>query len=581
MRRIKFLLILVFLAFQTVVSAAIIWEGWDDPHAYRPTPILFLHGFAQGNPADWTKSNVDTKLNEYFAVYYKGYAADNTILTSTRFPYLEIIDFGGSLVDRNSSVDTYKIGDRYVVSHDRNPGDPGWADTVNTIIDILRDNYRYSDGSMQKINLVCHSMGGLAARKYFKSYSNSGEKLGKLIIIGTPNLGSSWATSAVSFSRSRRWGWILPSALVYVIMIETLDETAESFRFIDIDGDAVWDMDPAPSGSGFLNELNTNYSTSIDHFAIAGSHWLDYDLGDTVVPLESQLGIGVLSLKGHAIINAAHGEEPGLSSDYILQFLDSTPPEIEITEPEEGKIVFKEPGIVNVIGISGKLYKEYLPADTLLNIQVVKADSGQIIYNEEGGWGIFASDLWIPGNFDSPVAEFQKTLVLTFPAAGTYTIKVQAVNATNIVSQEESVNISVLDPGITWSIGPYQPYFTFSAAMLSNSSATLSVSLGQEYGSGSDYPLANFAISNLPLPVPLGVPVSVSYATVVIDPTTVFADIGSTEKCQVTFSHFDNFSGGYISGVITGTLWSDLNHDGHVEYYSLDGPFEFVRVISD
>ncbi|MFH1441566.1 MAG: hypothetical protein ABIH18_05970 [Candidatus Omnitrophota bacterium] len=104
-------------------------EGRAEKEAYRPAPILFSHGFAAGDPTGtWIGRNgqkenqrpeIDTKLWSNFKNYY--YKTEGELdspikaLDNTRSPYLEIVSYidaskdeRSQLIDRNSSVDTYK-----------------------------------------------------------------------------------------------------------------------------------------------------------------------------------------------------------------------------------------------------------------------------------------------------------------------------------------------------------------------------------------------------------------------------------------------------------------------------------------
>ncbi|HLD82780.1 MAG TPA: alpha/beta hydrolase [Candidatus Omnitrophota bacterium] len=436
----------VFLNSQHFVFAGIInpdnpQEGWKDDRAYRPAPVLFLHGFAQGSPQSWTEAGIEAKLKPYYARYYAGYSADPTILASTRYPYLEIIDFGSSLIDRNSSIDTYKIGDRYVLAGQRKLGDPGWTDKVNNAIEQLRQGYRHKDGSAQKVILVGHSMGGLAARKYLKSYSYANQKIEKLIMIGTPNLGSLLSSATTHYNKNRRWGWYTPiSEWSSSFIIGITDKIVELSSSIDTTGDAVWDMDPAFTGSGFISDLNTNFVESIGWFAIAGKHWLGFNKGDVIVSLNSQLGKGTLTLKDKSTINATHWDEPKLSvsgDNPLLKFLDSAKPEMEITSPDPSRTTETYDSSVR---IQGKAYKEYLPADTMLTINITKQDDGSKL--PEQTRALKPSDLWLPNNPDSPVAEFDETMNL--PGSGTYKISCQLKNPAGLTSEAKEVWVKVL-----------------------------------------------------------------------------------------------------------------------------------------
>ncbi|MDD4899646.1 MAG: alpha/beta fold hydrolase [Candidatus Omnitrophica bacterium] len=414
-------------------------KNWNDSDVYRPAPILFLHGFASGNPHTWDQ--VTASFRDYFSKYYSGYDSDPTVLPATHFPYLEVIDFGPGLVNCNSSVDTYRAGDHYVLTGQRNPGDQGWSDKLNSAIETLRQYYQNADNSSQKVILVAHSMGGLAARQYLKNYGYTAQKIEKVILIGTPNLGSQWATNAVFLHRNRRWGvyipahgWLSPS------QIENMDKYLEQKKLIDIDGDAVWDMDETDTGSGFIDELNDHYPNSIAHFVIAGKHFSSFNGGDTIVSLENQLGKNVLVLKDQRTINALHWDEPAASvsgDNPLLKFLDPAC-EINITYPNPDVITeIYEPST----DLQGLVYKEYLPADSKLHIKIIRTDDNSSVLDEYRVNSVRPTLSWVPNNPDSPVAEFNQPI--TFPGPGTYKISCSVKNPAENESDIKDVFVKV------------------------------------------------------------------------------------------------------------------------------------------
>ncbi len=123
-------------------------DSWQSPKAYKPKPVLFLHGFAKGSPLDW--NGTKTALNVHFSKYQP--------LGS----YLETIDFQ----DSNGSVDRYPSG-----KFNPQGNSAGWADKVKNKVDELLNSAKYGSYT-NKLNIVCHSMGGLAARWYLANYSS-------------------------------------------------------------------------------------------------------------------------------------------------------------------------------------------------------------------------------------------------------------------------------------------------------------------------------------------------------------------------------------------------------------------------
>jgi triacylglycerol esterase/lipase EstA (alpha/beta hydrolase family) len=147
----KFIFIsLIFLLsiFSASYCLAGILDNWQDPKAYKPNPVLFLHGFAKGKPLDW--DGTKAALATYFSKY------------QPLGPYLEAIDFQ----DPNGSVDRYPSG-----QFNPQGNSSGWSDKVNDKVNELLSYDKYG-AYTNKFNFVCHSMGGLAARWYLGNYSN-------------------------------------------------------------------------------------------------------------------------------------------------------------------------------------------------------------------------------------------------------------------------------------------------------------------------------------------------------------------------------------------------------------------------
>lgn len=450
-------LILAFISITYVLfsgsSSANILDSWQDADAYKPNPILFLHGFAQGSPESW--NNVADSLNRYF----DDYTQVSTNLDLSR-PYLERLAFN----DPNGSIDTYP------------DGNDGWADKINYRVSLLSDTYRFRE-SFLKVNIVSHSMGGLAAREYL---TNSRYMpildIDKIVTIGTPHAGTPLANireEVVSGVHKYIIEYPPFERAQFSLTIENTNDLTGLLRGefrVDINGEAVRDMAIA---SQFLMNLNGSGSspTNVKKFAIFG--WVDdpvnwvffpyyigkeninfLRLGDLIVPVDSQKGYDVMTNypeeywvwqpDGITDINANHFKE--LESEHIvnklLSFLDSTAPELEITYPDPGEITEI---LQSSIHIQGKVYREYLPADSKLHLLVVGEDDGTIILDEDRLNSIKPSDLWIPNDPDSPVAEFDE--VVTFPGRGTYRISCQVKNPANESSEIIDVRVRVLYEG--------------------------------------------------------------------------------------------------------------------------------------
>lgn len=441
------LVVFVWLSCVSPVLSAIInpddpAQGWKDPRAYRPYPLLFLHGFASGSPRTWTDAGVDTFLRPYFEKYYDQFSSAVPVLPSSRYPYLEIYNFGDTLVDRNSSVDTYKAGDRYVAQMVKSPGDQGWSDKATEAIRLLAE--RYFPGSLGNVCIVAHSMGGLAARVYLKQTGIANNAVNKIILISVPNKGSVLATVGTHSDIMRNLGWFLPVVgWLNSVNLILWDKRVERSRLVDINGDAVWDMDHTFTGSGFINALNTDYASNIcEHYVIAARHWTSFNRSDGVVPLESQLATNLLTLRDSVVLKATHATviDKMLTADSngvapLLKFIDSSTPEISMIYPDAA--VTETNNLF--INLKGEVSYEYLPADSQVIIKLIRSEDSQLI--EESRSLLKPSDLWNPADPASAVAEFDE--LIAFPGPGRYKITCQAQNPAGLLSDEEEMLVVV------------------------------------------------------------------------------------------------------------------------------------------
>lgn len=112
-----------------------------------------------------TKSTVDD--------YGKEYGAQDT--------YKEIIN---ELCEEYTYEDTTKYRPVYFFSYDWRKSNSNSAVELKKAIDKV-----ITETGSKKVDLVCHSMGGLVASKYYKEYSNEG-KVNKVITCGTPYEGA-------------------------------------------------------------------------------------------------------------------------------------------------------------------------------------------------------------------------------------------------------------------------------------------------------------------------------------------------------------------------------------------------------
>lgn len=167
-KAIRFSVLLVFLLqFSLFAEQVRLDKEWKNLKAYKPYPILFLHGFGPGSPKSW--KDAVPEIEKYFTTRYyipegfeKGYLynKENPKENPANLYYLEIINFA----DPNGSIDAYPPGKT-------NPqGDnKGWANKVSDAVANLLASDKYGeDPNIDKVLLVAHSMGGLAGREYLR-----------------------------------------------------------------------------------------------------------------------------------------------------------------------------------------------------------------------------------------------------------------------------------------------------------------------------------------------------------------------------------------------------------------------------
>jgi len=395
---------------------------WDNPIAYKPNPILFLHGFASGKPDDW--ENTMQKFREYMDPYYAGNVSW----------YAHCPDFR-TFPGANGSID----------------GTNGWGDATCAQIESTLNKFDAisEEYQPQKVNVVAHSMGGLGSRECVTYYPNSYQLVDKIITTGTPHLGSTWAQiangvvvsektfgSALGFSPM---GWIsVPTKGIILI--------CKFWQKIDVDGEAVNDMTP---GSTFFNNLyaRDQYEDEIRYFAIAGildgSSAPIFGPDDGVVSRKSQLGIGesgghdfyqyLQKPNGTAEIKSSHGDEPTKSFVPILKFLDSSP-NVVITSPQPND------ELAEACTLRIELHSEYLPATTQLEVKMIKVGASEPIFSDAGN--LFEPDTsWRavgPNSIKS--GRYNTTIPLSKAPPGKYRITAKVKNPANF-EDEASVEI--------------------------------------------------------------------------------------------------------------------------------------------
>ncbi len=365
------------------------WKDYED--VYRPSPVLFLHGFAAGSPKTW-QDVVDNLKTHHFDFYRKeskyGHSFGNKVS-----PYLESIQFFNEadhpIAGKNNSVDTYKAGDHYVDILLRDVNDPGGADKVyywlyqlvpsgvNNRLSFLDKKSTpiigtYTVGSEKpKVNIICHSLGGLSARQFLKQYG-AGD-VAKLITVGTPHKGSPLASlshdidvgtqltaqavaavgllprlskilipkiKVVSLLKLKFKIGIRKSAFIsYVSGVKNTRVNLPDIAGIDIQGDAIRDLIP---GCVFLNQLNSSVPGGPEYYCVYGQYRVGKDHvgvdligGDMVVPVASQKadGVGIPWREVKRIYTNHVNEGATLAEndcETLLGFLDDTEPVLDL-----------------------------------------------------------------------------------------------------------------------------------------------------------------------------------------------------------------------------------------------------------
>ncbi len=346
---------------------------------------------------------------------------------------MELINFE----DTNDSIDSYPDGKK------------GWTDNLDDQIKNLL-NFPYGTYTF-KINLVCHSAGGLAAREYASNSKYAGACVNKLVLIGTPNLGAPIASRLNAFRSTFQFGSLFNLRLYLALFTfrKFSDFIARDLFISNPDiSEAAADMCP---NSNFLCILNSRMQPSdVKYYAIYGTigslfnrfFFGDYNGGDGIVSNASQLGENIISFSSPPInIKAFHTQEPDISvsgDNPLLKLLDSDRPEIEVDSPASGTRTTEL-----TLRIKGRVFHEYLPADSKLIITAYRNEDQLRLPDIESF--LKPTDLWIPSNPDSPVAEFDEPLNL--PGPGTYVINMKALNPAGLLSEIKHL-IIIVEPQV-------------------------------------------------------------------------------------------------------------------------------------
>jgi pimeloyl-ACP methyl ester carboxylesterase len=150
------------------------------------------------------------------------------------------------------------VGEGFQVSYFTYPSDQPLEDSASMLkqeLAAFREAFPHV-----KLDVIAHSMGGLIARRYIESddYLASGGGVDHLILIGTPNLGTKWAT----------YRWVLEVQEHYQLWKHE-PTWGPTWMITDGLGEAGRDLKPS---SRFLAELNARpRRDGVKYTVIAGS----------------------------------------------------------------------------------------------------------------------------------------------------------------------------------------------------------------------------------------------------------------------------------------------------------------------
>ncbi len=180
-----------------------------------PYPVIFLHGQKkEGAPVTgyitWNRGEGWSALEEILEDGYAGYQEglpdtnchENTPIPSTGGDPLRVYNFSYYNEDPD---DPGVIGDNYGTLYPNwwldgvrqdyidYAGENCWGEQLADFIDEVL----VATGA-SKVNIVCHSMGGLVIRSAI-TYYGCEDKVHKVLMIGTPNHGLPWWLDPLSF----------------------------------------------------------------------------------------------------------------------------------------------------------------------------------------------------------------------------------------------------------------------------------------------------------------------------------------------------------------------------------------------
>ena len=192
------------LVFMVVFSQAVTLQGfgqttrilpWDDPQAYRPMPVIFVHGFATDS-GSWNPAIAH--FQSQFAPYGTTSKApvQPGMTGQPGAPYLETFDYGRYGQDFGTTLPHGNL--QTFDSIRMNAWDGVFQGQGQTLLDRIADirfHYRYSDSTQPTVILICHSTGGLMAHYYLTEsvHASLDPGVARVATRGAPHYGSTWA----------------------------------------------------------------------------------------------------------------------------------------------------------------------------------------------------------------------------------------------------------------------------------------------------------------------------------------------------------------------------------------------------
>jgi pimeloyl-ACP methyl ester carboxylesterase len=180
MRKIVIIIFLLFISIITKTSAQTVSQSGGD----CPYPIVFVHGI-NSNSGTWDGST--NQLEEYFGVAeditFNLNASTQTLYVNDIVPVTNLSNLSNRCIYR-LNFESFAGTSTESSSTESSIVKQGHA--LKMAIDAITQTT-----NKQKVIIVGHSMGGLAAREYLQRIASSNNhKVAKLITLGTPHLGA-------------------------------------------------------------------------------------------------------------------------------------------------------------------------------------------------------------------------------------------------------------------------------------------------------------------------------------------------------------------------------------------------------